>query len=248
MKAHRQQKLMILINKDLSVKVTDLAKHLGVSEMTIRRDLNDLHQQGLLTRTFGGALMADKSAIPELSHGEKETVNRAGKRHIAQLAATLIADGDVIYLGAGTTCELLVKEILTKKLTIITNSLAIFNHAQKQPNFEVILSGGHFRPKTQMFVGPHSENFFKQITINKCFMSCNGVSLNGYSVSNQSEATINALVAKRAKNVYMLADSAKFDLEFFATFLPLSQVNYLITNKDKTINLSAYHPLVAILS
>jgi DeoR family lactose phosphotransferase system repressor len=247
MKAHRQQQLMILLGKDLSVQVNNLAKTLGVSEMTIRRDLNDLHQQGLLKRTFGGALMADKSAIPELSHNEKETVNRSGKRHIAQLAAQLIADGDVIYLGAGTTCELLVKEILPKKITIITNSLAIFDHAQNQPNFEVILSGGHFRHKTQMFVGQYCENVFKQITINKSFMSCNGVSLKGYSVSNQLEASINILVAQRSKNVYMLADSAKFDLDFSVHFLPLAQVRCLITNKTKSVNLTAYKSFVSIL-
>lgn len=234
LKTERQDTIVALVNEAGSATVTDISKRLGVSPMTIRRDLDELSSIGALVRIHGGAQRADDGSIAmlvkELTNTEKESVRSDEKAQVAKVAAMLISNGDNIFVGAGTTGQALARAVSDMRLRAITNSLTVFNILKEARNIEPVLIGGDYRPTTGAFVGPMAELVGKSIGIDKAFVGVNGIYDGAVSTSNSAEGSIQRLILDRSSKRYIIADSSKVGRRDFFDFYHLSKIDALITD------------------
>ena len=231
LKEQRHEGILNLVNENIIMKVSDLTDLLNVSDMTIRRDLMELEQKGLLTRIHGGARSnSDAEDLLERSHSEKQKINIDNKLEVAQKIVECIEDNDVIFLGPGTTIEL-VPELLTQKnLKVITNPLPVFNHLSEKKDYEIILIGGVYRKMTGAFVGGIPNNAIKSMKTAKAFIGVNGIYDNILTNYNEEEGLTQRLILDNAIKKYIISDSSKFNVLDFYEFYDLGNVTGLITD------------------
>lgn len=232
-KDERISKLLELVNKNGSISVHELVSQLEVSDMTIRRDLAFLEKTGELIRTHGGAKSHAPLSIFELSHEEKHQKNLVGKQLIAKKAASLIQEGDSLFLGPGTSIEMLASVISCVRLQVVTNCLPIFNLLSKKrtDTFKVILIGGEMRERTKTFVGEMTNQMLRQFNFSKMFFSCNGVKNGKVLTSDYSEAQTQKLAMKYSNQCFLLLDSSKIGREDFTSICSLKEITGIVTNE-----------------
>lgn len=230
MKESRHVAILQELDKNEVVSVKDLSDLLGVTDMTIRRDLMDLEEQGLLVRVHGGAHRKIKDSLTEVSHTEKNMLNVEEKREIAQKCAALIDEGDTIFIGAGTTTDFIGDYLDGKHVSIVTNSLPIFEKLKDQPNCDIILVGGRYRVKTQTFVGQFANKLLKEIKVSKAFIGVNGIDGHTAMTANEEEGNGNKIILNNAIEKYIVADNSKFDSYSFYAFYRLDDLNAVITD------------------
>lgn len=231
-KFERLEEITKLINKKGSVTTNEIVADLNVSDMTVRRDLSELEEQGVLTKIYGGARSNDLTQYRERSHKEKHTEHVTEKRTIAHQAAAIIEEGDNIFLGPGTTIEILAEEIDHQKLTVITNCLPVFEilNKKKSLDFKVFLLGGTMRDITQSFVGEMTNTILSNLKFNKMFFSSNAVN-NGYAMtSSVEEAYTQQLTLNHSLETYLLVDSSKVFKEDFNQFCDITEVTGIYTD------------------
>ena len=157
-KAERQDKVRQLLEEQGTVSVKEISDALGVSDMTIRRDLEELASLGEIERVHGGARSAQGRPHAmlrhEYSHSEKRTKHAEEKLQIARRSVELIEEGSTIFLGTGTTVEQMASMLPAFRLRIVTNSLSVFNLLEAREDCELCLVGGVYRRRTAAFVGP----------------------------------------------------------------------------------------------
>ncbi|WP_039766677.1 DeoR/GlpR family DNA-binding transcription regulator [Caldicellulosiruptor sp. F32] len=227
----RKSKIAQMIKEGKSVKVNELAKLFGVSESTIRRDLNELESLGIVKRTHGGAVNNFATTF-ELSFAEKEDRFAKEKEYIGKLAAKYIEDGDTIILDSGTTTQYIARNITAKNVIVITNSVNIANELSNREDIEVIVTGGVIRSKTKALVGDITQSTLKQFRCDKAFIAANGVSIEfGVTTPTHLEAAVKRTMIENAKEVFLVADSSKFGQVTFALICPVDRLNYIITDK-----------------
>lgn len=228
----RKDKILgILRSKDI-VKVSDLARALKTSEVTIRRDLARLEKEGFLIRAYGGAISKEKVGY-EFSFKEKLEKNRAEKERIGKFAATLIQKGDTIFLDTGTTTLHIARAIKFRKdLRIVTNSLYVVYELSSTEDIEVILLGGIFRPKSSDLVGAVTEENLIQFHADKAFLGADSVTpSNGLMTTDIHTAKLAKLMVESAKEVIAVVDYTKFGKKSFVRFAPLTKINKIIINR-----------------
>lgn len=232
MKESRQRIILQELDQSGIVSVKNLKELLHVTDMTIRRDLIDLEKQGLLTRVHGGAHKKVRDGLNEVSHSEKTMLNIEEKKTIAQKCAGLIVNGDTVFIGSGTTTDFIGDYLDGKDISIVTNSLPIFEKLKDNPNFDLILIGGRYRVKTQTFVGQFANNLLREIKVSKAFIGVNGI--DGYNVTtaNEEEGNGNAIILNNAIEKYIVADNSKFDSYSFYTFYRLDNIDAVITDEN----------------
>lgn len=221
-----------MINQHGVVEVTDLTKELGVTEMTIRRDLKKLEIDGALQRVHGGAKLPNKLSDKELSHSEKKAINIEEKREIAQSISSLIDPDDTIFLGPGTTLELVYDYLEIFPMRVITNSIHIFNQFNQNIGYDLILIGGSYRARTGAFVGSITNRSLADLRVKKAFIGVNGVSENRLFTSNEEEGNTQSIILDNAAERYIVADQSKIGKEDFFAFYNLDETTALITNKN----------------
>jgi Transcriptional regulators of sugar metabolism len=196
----RKKEILSAISDKGNVKVSELSKAYNVSEVTIRKDLQELEEEGLVKRVHGGAVL-DHSIKFEPTFSEKADKFINEKSIIGKAAAALIEDGDTIALDAGTTTLQVAKHITARNLTVVTNSLDIAVELAEKQNIEVIVVGGILRLETRALVGPVADMALDNIRVDKAFVGTNGISLNyGLTTPNIIEAqTKNSLFIVRKK-------------------------------------------------
>lgn len=233
-KTERLEVITNLLIKKGSIRVSEIAEMLKVTDMTVRRDFAELEEKGVLKKTHGGAVCNIVNRYTEVSHDEKHTFNIKEKIYIAKKAAQIIEEGDTIYLGPGTTVELLAGEINNKKLQIITNCLPVFNILTDKITdlFRVYLLGGEKRSLTETFVGEITYTILKKMRFTKVFFGANGIKANEIMTSNYEEAFTQNLALNNSIERYLLVDSSKINKEDFISFYKLSDLTALITNED----------------
>lgn len=208
----RHSIILEVINRQGSVKISDLCAMLDTSESTIRRDLNILSERGMLTKVHGGAIALHESfSRYEHDVAKKSNMFVEEKAAIARYAASLIDDGDFVYIDAGTTTEKMIDYIPSKNITFVTNA---FMNAKKlaQMGFRVFIPGGEVKLSTEAIVGAECVISLQHYNFTKCFIGANGISVSGgLSTHDKSEATVKSTVIHRSKQVYILADHSKFD-------------------------------------
>ena len=141
LKRERLHKIVDMVNSQGIITVNEIINELKVSDMTVRRDLDELDKAGKIVRIHGGAQSISYSINQELSHTEKQELQIDEKRKIAQLAASYVEDGDTIYLGPGTTIELLAQYLINKRIRIITNYYAVFEILKQSDSADILLTG-----------------------------------------------------------------------------------------------------------
>lgn len=231
-KAERQEMLKRLIDSRGTVTVKEFADTLGVSDMTVRRDLEELSSAGEIVRVHGGARSASpqkRSVLRyEYSHMEKRARHAARKLEIARTAASLVEEGSTIFLGTGTTVEQMVPLLPACRLRVITNSQSVFTLLEPQDRYELCLIGGMYRRRTTAFVGPVAEDAIAALGIDAAFIGANGIAGDAVSTSNMEEGRLQQLAFNQSDARYLVADSSKIGKRDFYTFYRLRDVDALI--------------------
>lgn len=229
----RQKIIIDTLKNDGAVWVSKLSEDLGVTEETVRRDLEKLEKQELLLRTHGGAIPIDEGNH-EMSLEKRKKLNMDSKMLLAKEAVNHIASGDTIFLDASTTTFYIAKELKAMKdITIITNSIRVINELAGIPYLKVIGVGG-FVSNNQSFVGTQAqkaitENYFA----NKMFFSSKGVTINaGILESNDYECEIKQCMLKNTEKKYYIFDKSKIGRVGFAKLAKLEDIDCFITEKE----------------
>jgi DeoR family transcriptional regulator of aga operon len=211
--------------------VADLCGRLGVSAATVRRDLEQLEAQHLLTRTHGGAVAQMVSY--ELPLRYKSARRQEQKRRIGQEAASRVHDGAVIGLTGGTTTTEVAREIVDRQLTVVTNALNIASELAIRPNIKLVLTGGVARPESYELVGPLAEGTLADIHLDIAFIGADGVTAaDGLTTHHEIEAHTDRALMERAPHVVVVADGSKLGRIAFARICPISAVHELVTDRE----------------
>lgn len=211
--AERYEKIVQLVNDRGSIRVSELSELCGVTEETIRRDLDRLEQAGKLRRSHGGAVNV-KDQQPETPFTEREITHAEEKRQIAQEAIRLIKPKDRIVLDASTTAWYMASHLPDIPLTVLTNSIKVALELSTKEKIEVISTGGLLASRSLSYVGPLAERSLNAYYVDKLFLSCKGVHLErGISESSELQARIKLKMIGIADRVVLLADSSKFGVQ-----------------------------------
>ena len=226
----RTVKILDILSTNKSIKVTLLAELLDVSQVTLRKDLDNLEKRGIISRTYGYASLdgADDT-------GKRMAINHSIKRRIAKAAAQTVEEGETVMLESGSCCALFAEELaMTRKnVTIITNSAFIANFVSRLSNIKIILLGGYFQPESQVMVGPMTTKCSEIFYLDKFFLGTDGfVSGQGFTGRDHLRVETAAGLAKRAKKVYVLTESAKFHRRGAYSLIQLDKITGVFTDES----------------
>jgi DeoR family transcriptional regulator, aga operon transcriptional repressor len=244
----RLNTLLELLAERGKVDVDDIAEELAVSAATIRRDLDHLAEQQLLTRTRGGAVAHAVSYDLPLRY--KSVRHADDKLRIGRAAAALVAGGTVIGLNGGTTTTEVARALAIRSdlnqsdgetgVTVVTNALNIANELAVRPRIKLVVTGGVARPQSYELVGPLARLIPDELALDITFLGVNAIDPEaGASAHHEGEANINRLLAARASKVVVVADSSKLGLSAFARICPIDEVDVLVTDSDATDEVAA---------
>jgi DeoR/GlpR family transcriptional regulator of sugar metabolism len=233
---HRQSLILQAVRSDGSARVSDLTQQLGVSDMTIRRDLEVLARDGLVEKVHGGAVLPGTPGVHEPGFEAKLVLERPEKASIAHTAASLVKPGTAIALSAGTTTFALAQCLLdVPGLTIVTNSLrvaSLFNSTRGLDGgaASVVLTGG-VRTPSDALVGPVADLTIRSLHFDLLFLGCHGIDQDaGLTTPNLAEAETNRTFIRLARRVVVLADHTKWGVISLSSFARLDEVDVLITD------------------
>lgn len=231
----RRNNIIEILNKSGSVNVSDLSKRFGVSGVVIRTDLTELENQGMLTRVHGGAITSYKSYY-DMSLIQRANTHAEEKQQIAKELAKLIKDNDTIMMNAGTTPIFVAREISSKKVTIVTNSIALALEGAKNPNFKILLIGGDVDSSYQFTYGTAALCELDRYSADLLILSVDGIDANkGFSTFYHHEAEICRRMIKNSKKKIVVADFSKLDRVAFAEVDKISAVDTIITNEKNVM-------------
>ena len=232
--SERQQRILELIREGTGIRVSHLSELLGVSEMTIRRDLAVLEQQGVAERTHGGAVFRQEQVVDKFRYQDSIRENPQGKRRIAQRAAVLINPNDTVYLGEGAKCAQIVRYVESgMPFTIFTNNLGVISEIGDKAA-ELTLLGGTYNPTTHALAGPITMEMIRQVYATKVFLGADGLSLSaGLTTPNLEMAAIERSMIRHTRGqVIVLADHSTFGLVADMVIAPIKRADVLITDQD----------------
>ncbi len=224
---------MTLLEQDGRVSVTDLSERFGLSQATIRLDLDALAEQGLLVRTHGGAIGPDRIDL-ELSFDARRRMASTQKQRIGIVAATMVEDGEAIALDASTTALALAAQIKARRdLTVITNGLFVALALLDAPDITVLMPAGFLRRDSVSLIGTESHDFISQFNFQKGFFGAKGFTLEeGLTDVNSAEVAFKRDLVAHTKRVIAIIDSSKWGRVGFASFATIDQIDCVITDDD----------------
>ncbi len=233
---HRQSLILQTVRNDGSARVRDLTQRLGVSDMTIRRDLEVLARDGLIEKVHGGAVLPGTPASHEPGFEAKLVLEQPEKTAIARAAANLVTPGTAIAVAGGTTTFALAQYLLdVPGLTIVTNSLRVTNvfngiRGLDGTTDSLVLTGG-VRTPSDALVGPVADLTIRSLHIDLLFLGCYGFDAEaGLTTPNLAEAETNRSFIRVARRVVVLADHTKWGLVSLSSFARLNEVDVLVTD------------------
>ncbi len=236
-----QRRALILdeVRRRGGVRVNELTRKLGVSDMTVRRDLDALARQGVLEKVHGGAVPVVEASTHEPGFEAKSGLELTAKEDIARAAAELVAPGSAIALSGGTTTYALAQQLVdVPDLTVVTNSVRVadvFHAAQRtsgprQGAATVVLTGG-VRTPSDSLVGPVADQAIAALHFDVLFLGVHGISVEaGLSTPNLAEAETNRRLVQSARRVVVVADHTKWGVVGLSSFAALEQVDTLVTD------------------
>lgn len=235
LKNKRLQTILNLVNNLGSVKVSDIMEELRVSDMTVRRDLQELEEQNLLKRVHGGAISITNYPAKELSHSDKKIINLVEKKKIVNAAQQFIEEEDIIFIGPGTTMELFADKIDIKNIKVVTNCWPVFQKLIGK-EIDTILLGGKMRVKTEAFTGDITNMVLDNMKFNKIFISANGVVDGKVMTSTIEEARTQKLALDSSVERYLLIDDTKINRRDFIAYYDIQDLTAIVINKNNEKN------------
>lgn len=229
----RRAKIIKKLELNGQVRVLELSNEFNVSDVTIRNDLAQLEEKGLLIRSRGGAMKPQRVGI-DYKLFEKSKRNLKEKQAIGKKAAELLNEGDTIIIDSGTTAMEVAGNLSKfENITVITNALNIASQLSNFDKIKVIMLGGMLRHNSLSLTGPIAENSLKNYYCDKLIIGVDGIdSQYGISTPNIEEAQLNRLMIEISKEVIVVTDSSKFLRRSFAFIAPMKDVDTVITDTN----------------
>jgi len=232
MPAHSQQRrhrLTDLIRVRGFASLDELVRELGVSESTVRRDLDALEEQGIARRTHGGAVYrGGKARLEEFD--QRQPANWAAKRAIAAAAAEEIEDGETVLLDGGTTTYEVARRLVGRPLQVVTNSLPVANLFVSESRTDLVLLGGYVSPKTGVCLGPYANELLGRLHVSTTVLSAAGVAEEGLFNAHLLLAETEQAMLRAGSRVVVVADSSKFGRRSLTLVCGLSDINCLVVD------------------
>ena len=228
--AHRQSLILERLERQSTVRVSELSREFAVTTETIRRDLEQLHHRGLVSRTHGGAV-ATEALHHDRPYRERSTQRLDEKRAIARRVVADIQAGEILGLDSSSTCSVLADMLPDVALTVVTNSPVIVQSLASRPNATVISTGGVLDPQTMAFTGTIAESTLARFALDRLFISCRGIDpARGVGEASDDHARLKQSMARSATKTYVLADHTKFDRRPAFLGLEWKDVGVLVTD------------------
>ncbi|MEP1445255.1 MAG: DeoR/GlpR family DNA-binding transcription regulator [Paraglaciecola sp.] len=227
----RRNKMLDWLREEGSERVSVFAEAFGVSEVTVRHDLEKLENDGHVVREHGGAFLKsvpDQVRSMALGHQENTDV----KQKIGQATAKLVSNGETIILDSGSTTTAVASHLIDKKeVTVITNALNIALMLGAEPEFDVHMSGGHFKAPTLSLSGERSADYFKGLFAQKLFLATAALDIeNGLTYPSMSDIAVKRAMMDAAQSIILVADSSKIGSRSFCRLGGLESIDILITD------------------
>ncbi len=231
LKLERQGLIRKLVTSQGRVTVPELRRMFGVSDATVRRDLDELTEQGWVRRTHGGAVNIERS-VKEPPLLQRKTTFQSSKAKIGKAAADLIQDGQTIFLGSGTTVLEVAQAIPTDiKLTVITNSLPVVNHFADHENIDLIVIGGMIRHSEHSMVGYIAEQAIREFRADRVIIGMRAIDTKqGLTNDYLPETMTDRAILKIAPSVIVVADHSKFGRVSSVLVAPITAAHLIITD------------------
>lgn len=230
----RRRRILEHVRRHGTADLRELAEAVGASEVTVRRDLRALEEQGLIARHRGGAAALQEPAGAPLGTGpDDDPAARPEQVAIARLAATLVHSGEAVAIGAGTTAQQLATMLVdATDLTVVTNSLLVGEVLGRARGVSVVMTGGSLRGSTYGLVGGGAEQSFADLRVRRAFLSGDGLTAGwGLSTSDLAEAGVDRAIAEAAQEVLVLADHTKLGTDAPFQSVPVDRVAHLVTDE-----------------
>jgi len=224
----RHTKILEILTKEKRIEVARLAELVGVSQVTARKDLDQLESQGLIHREHGFAVISSTDDI-----GNRLAYHYDIKKAIAAAAAATVRDGETVMIESGSCCALLAGELTNTKrdVTIITNSAFIAGYIRKSPGAKIVLLGGDYQAESQVMVGPITRKCAEEYFVDKLFIGTDGFSeKTGFTGTDRMRAEAVRDMARQAANVIILTESEKFTQLGVVVLLKADQVGMVYTD------------------
>lgn len=229
--AVRRERIKRLILERKNLTVIEAASLLDVSEATVRRDFKRLEEVGVLSRTHGGAVIANLVSTT-VSNDDLASIFVDAKRQIAARARELIRPGSCVYLDSSTTSLALARNLSDLSISVVSNSLAILQHLSTAANVNLVGVGGNMSKTRRCFVGRSAKDMLKNYHFDMVFISCRSLDMaHGISDSSDEEIDIKVTVLNRTNRLVLLADNSKFDKVSFSRICDVSDLDDLITDR-----------------
>ena len=231
LKSVRQSKIRSFVEEKGQAAVTELIDILDVSEATIRRDLEELSQQGWVRRTHGGAVRVEK-ARKEPPIFQRKTEAIARKQRVGKLASKFVKAGETIFLGSGTTVHEVARNLHDiPNLTVITNALNVVNELAECENVELIVIGGMFRQSESSMVGHVAENAIREFRADRAIMGMRAIDLqHGFTNDYLPEAMTDRAILEVAPQRIIVADSRKLGRVSTVFLAPITAAHIIVTD------------------
>ncbi|MHC1750093.1 MAG: DeoR/GlpR family DNA-binding transcription regulator [Cellulosilyticaceae bacterium] len=226
----RQNKIIALVEANLSVKVVELSRLFDVTEETIRKDLEKLEKQGVLKRSYGGALLVNNEDTPfEIRISE----NIEAKNKVGRAVAELIKDGEIVMFDSSTTCLETAKNIApSKNITVITNGIGVISQMSRHEGVTVVSTGGTLRSRAMSLIGPTAKNNIENYYADKTIISCKGIDeKRGIMDSNELESEIKKAMIACAREVILAINSTKLEKASLYKIADFKAVNTIVIDK-----------------
>ena len=235
LKAKRYDLIVQHVKKNGSATVEELCSELNVSPATIRRDLNLLDAERILTRTHGGAMSNERTENSEIPVYQRIYLQQKEKEQVATKAVQYIEEGSTIYIGAGTTASMLASKLFAfHHLVVVTNDIAVA-HAVSLSGNDLIVTGGQLKKESFTLYGYYTDLMLNEISIDKSFLTTDAVDIKrGFMDFSMDEVEIKRKMIKNAQHSYIMCDVSKFDKNALVAVCSFGEVNSVITND--TIN------------
>ncbi|MDS0525659.1 DeoR/GlpR family DNA-binding transcription regulator [Clostridium sp. SHJSY1] len=227
--------------KEKKVYVSKLSEKFEVTEETIRRDLEKLELQGIVTRSYGGAILNVEKTNEDVPFYKRSKTNIENKKYIAAKAIEFIKEGTTIVADCSSTVLETLKLIKERKdVTVITNSVEVLQELN-QSELNIISTGGGLKPRSLSLQGPITQNTIRKYNVDIAFVSCKGMDFEkGILDSNEAEAEIKRAMIKQSNKVILLVDHTKYDKTSFVKLFDYEDIDYIITDgepKEEWMNL-----------
>ncbi len=231
LKRERQHRILQFVQENAQATVSELRQRFQVSEATVRRDLEELSENGSLRRTHGGALRGDPAA-PELPIHQRASENAAEKQRIGQAAANLLVDGETVYIGSGTTTLEVARALKgNRRITVITNALNVANALAGDPNITLIVLGGLLRQSELSLIGHLTEQALKELRADKVVIGIHAIHpQHGLTNDYLPETMTDREIIRTGNQVIIVADHSKFNKLSAAFVAPLNVIHKIITD------------------